>query len=111
VVFIFLIRVDNKIFGAQIHNLSKTGFYPSSASVSPLRFLLTLRNLFFSFFFWECKLVPCFVTPHWIWLQHDLRLKFAYFEGKKGKAIEEAEGLHFGLLSSRDASSLIGVLG
>jgi hypothetical protein len=30
---------------------------------------------------------------------------------KKGKAIEEAEGLHFGLLSSRDANSLIGFLG
>jgi hypothetical protein len=51
----------------------------------------------------ERDIVPRFVTPHGIWPQHDLRVRFTYLEGKR-KAIKEAEGLHLGLLSSRDAS-------
>jgi len=41
------------------------------------------------------------VTPCGIWPQWDLRVRFSYLEGRR-KAIKEAEGLHLGLLSSRD---------
>ena len=43
------------------------------------------------------------VTPCGIWPRQDLRVRFSYLEeGREGKAIKEAEGLHLGLLSSRD---------
>ena len=38
------------------------------------------------------------------WIQHDLGVRFAYLEERE--AIEEAEGLHLGLLSSRDGLGL-----
>jgi hypothetical protein len=41
------------------------------------------------------------VTPCGIWPQRDVRVRFSYLEGRR-KAIKEAEGLHLGLLSSRD---------
>jgi len=41
------------------------------------------------------------VTPCGIWPQQDLRVRFSYLE-EEGGAIKEAEGLHLGLLSSRD---------
>ena len=41
------------------------------------------------------------ITPSVIWPQYHLRIKFTYYEGKKRLSIEEAEGLHLGLLSSR----------
>jgi hypothetical protein len=55
------------------------------------------------------------VTPCGIWPQQDLRVRFSYLEGGR-KAIKEAEGLHLGLLSSRDGRSvgqvwLVGGLG
>jgi hypothetical protein len=50
------------------------------------------------------QLIPCSVTPHEIWIQHDLGFRFAYLEEKR-EAVEEAEGLHLGLLSSRDGLS------
>ena len=51
----------------------------------------------------ERDIVPRFVTPRGIWPQHDLRVRFSYYVGERG-AIDEAEGLYLGLLSSRDAS-------
>jgi hypothetical protein len=40
-------------------------------------------------------------TPCGIWPQQVVRVRFSYLE-EEGKAIKEAEGLHLGLLSSRD---------
>ncbi len=31
----------------------------------------------------ERDIVPWFVTPHGIWPQHDLRVRFSYHEGKE----------------------------
>lgn len=41
------------------------------------------------------------VTPCAIWPQKDVRVRFSYLE-EEGGAVKEAEGLHLGLLSSRD---------
>ena len=66
-------------------------------------------GLWCTFEFLERDIVPHFVTPHGIWPQHDLRVRFSNLEGRK--AIEEAEGLHPGLLSSRDAVYLYYLFG
>ena len=52
----------------------------------------------------ERDIVPRFVTPHGIWPQHDLRVRFSYLGGEIGviQTVKEAESLHLGLLSSRD---------
>jgi len=49
-------------------------------------------------------------TPCGIWPQQDLRVGLSYLEGRRG-AIKEAEGLHLGLLSSRDGISRDGLVG
>ena len=53
--------------------------------------------------------VPCpgsTGTPCGIWPQQDDRVGFSYLE-EEGRAIKEAEGLHLGLLSSRDGQFML----
>jgi len=56
----------------------------------------------------ECDIVPRFVTPHGIWPQHDLRVRFSYLEGKESHQ-GSGEPASWALVKQRCSLSIVGL--